>query len=191
MAGARIGLADPQAGDGAAAQRGHRVDRLPARDAREPPSGAGAQVARSLRDDGHLRAQHVPLSNLKALSALPKDGRTVVVLQDAFTSFYEPSVLVASCLLLRALGYSPHVLPYFENGKALHIKGFLGAFKGVVQKNTARLREVAALGFPMLGVEPAVVLTYRDEYPKELGEETGFRVHLLQEWLAEQPLPAL
>jgi Fe-S oxidoreductase len=138
-----------------------------------------------------LRAQHVPLSNLRALRALPKDGRTVVVLQDAFTSFYEPSVLVASCLLLRALGYSPHVLPYFENGKALHIKGFLGAFKGVVQKNTARLREVAALGFPMLGVEPAVVLTYRDEYPKELGEETGFRVHLLQEWLAEQPLPAL
>jgi FAD/FMN-containing dehydrogenase/Fe-S oxidoreductase len=138
-----------------------------------------------------LRKEHVPLSNLRALSALPKDGRVVVVLQDAFTSFYEPSVLVASCLLLRALGYSPHVLPYFENGKALHIKGFLGTFKRVVHKNTELLRKVSALGFPVLGIEPAVVLTYRDEYPKELGEDAGFRVHLLQEWLAEQTLPSL
>jgi FAD/FMN-containing dehydrogenase/Fe-S oxidoreductase len=138
-----------------------------------------------------LRREHVALSDLKALRALPKDGRVVVLVQDAFTSFYEPSVLVASCLLLRALGYTPHVLPYFENGKALHIKGFLTAFKHVVEKNTQLLREVAALGFPMLGVEPAVVLTYRDEYPKELGTEAGFRVHLLQEWLAEQKLPSV
>jgi FAD/FMN-containing dehydrogenase/Fe-S oxidoreductase len=138
-----------------------------------------------------LRAEHIHLSDLRALRALHKDGRVVVVLQDAFTSFYEPEVLVASCLLLRALGYTPHVLPYFENGKALHIKGFLGAFKRVVHKNTTLLREVAALGFPMLGVEPAVVLTYRDEYPKELGQEAGFHVHLLQEWLAEQKLPSM
>ena len=38
----------------------------------------------------------------------------------------------------------------------------------------------------MVGIEPAVVLTYRDEYPKELEGEAGFQVHLLQEWLAEQ-----
>jgi Fe-S oxidoreductase len=92
--------------------------------------------------------------------------------------------------LLRALGFTPHVLPYFENGKALHIKGFLSDFGCVVRTNTARLRKLAALGFPLLGIEPAVVLTYRDEYPKELGEPAGFRVALLQEWLAEQSLPS-
>jgi Fe-S oxidoreductase len=82
------------------------------------------------------------------------------------------------------------VLPYFENGKALHIKGFLSAFGRVVERNTALLREVAALGFPLLGIEPAVVLTYRDEYPKHLAGDAGFRVWLLQEWLAEQQLSA-
>src|SRR6185369_4662194 len=135
-----------------------------------------------------LRKHGIPVSDVAALSALPKNDKVVVVLQDAFTSFYEPAVLEASCLLLRGLGFLPHVLPYFENGKALHIKGFLGQFQRVVQRNTALLRQVAALGLPMVGVEPAVVLTYRDEYPKELAEDAGFRVALLQEWLSEQTL---
>jgi FAD/FMN-containing dehydrogenase/Fe-S oxidoreductase len=137
-----------------------------------------------------LARSGIPISSVADLERLPKDTRAVVVLQDAFTTFYEPSVLEASCLLLRALGFQPHVLPYFENGKALHIKGFLGAFGRVVARNAALLRRVGALGFPLVGIEPAVVLTYRDEYPKQLESEAGFRVSLLQEWLAEQPLRA-
>jgi FAD/FMN-containing dehydrogenase/Fe-S oxidoreductase len=136
-------------------------------------------------------ARHgIPISSLADLEGLPKNERVVVVLQDAFTTFYEPRVLEASCLLLRALGFKPHVLPYFENGKALHIKGFLRAFGRVVERNAAHLRKVGALGFPLVGIEPAVVLTYRDEYPKQLETEAGFRVSLLQEWLSEQPLAA-
>jgi FAD/FMN-containing dehydrogenase/Fe-S oxidoreductase len=136
-------------------------------------------------------AEHgVPISGLAALQGLSNNDRVVVVLQDAFTTFYEPGVLEASCLLLRAVGFEPHVLPYFENGKALHIKGFLRRFGRVVARNAELLRSVAALGFPLVGIEPAVVLTYRDEYPKQLGAETGFRVWLLQEWLAEQKLIA-
>jgi Fe-S oxidoreductase len=136
-------------------------------------------------------ARHgIPISRLADLQRLSKDSRVVVVLQDAFTTFYEPAVLESSCLLLRALGFEPHVLPYFENGKALHIKGFLRAFGRVVTRNTDHLRSVAALGFPLVGIEPAVVLTYRDEYPKQLESEAGFRVSLLQEWLAEQELVA-
>jgi FAD/FMN-containing dehydrogenase/Fe-S oxidoreductase len=131
-------------------------------------------------------AQHgIPVSRLADLERLPRDAPVVVVLQDAFTTFYEPGVLESSCLLLRALGFVPHVLPYFENGKALHIKGFLRAFGRVVARNAAMLRRVGALGFPLVGIEPAVVLTYRDEYPKELRGDAGFRVWLLQEWLAD------
>jgi Fe-S oxidoreductase len=137
-----------------------------------------------------LAGQGVPVSSPEAIEKLPKDARAVVVLQDAFTTFYEPGVLESACVLLRKLGYEPHVLPYFENGKALHIKGFLGEFGEVVRRNAALLRRVGACGFPMVGIEPAVVLTYRDEYPKELGGEAGFKVLLLQEWLAEQKLAA-
>jgi Fe-S oxidoreductase len=128
----------------------------------------------------------VPISGLAELARLPREAPVVVVLQDAFTTFYEPAVLEASCLLLRALGFQPHVFPYFENGKALHIKGFLRAFGGIVARNGELLRRVAELGFPLVGIEPAVVLTYRDEYPKELGSDPGFRVSLLQEFLHER-----
>jgi FAD/FMN-containing dehydrogenase/Fe-S oxidoreductase len=135
-----------------------------------------------------LAQRGVPVSSLADLEKLRRDARAVVVLQDAFTTFYEPGVLEATCLLLRKLGFLPHVLPYFENGKALHIKGFLGPFGKVVRRNADLLQRVGALGFPMVGIEPAVVLTYRDEYPKELGGDPGFKVSLLQEWLAEQKL---
>jgi Fe-S oxidoreductase len=132
-------------------------------------------------------ARHgIPISSFAELQRLPKGGPIVVVLQDAFTTFYEPGVLEAACLLLRALGFEPHVLPYFENGKALHIKGFLRAFGRVVARNTELLRGVSSLGFPLVGIEPAVVLTYRDEYPKQLGGDPGFRVSLLQEFLHER-----
>lgn len=130
----------------------------------------------------------IPVSSLAELERLSKTAPVVVVLQDAFTTFYEPGVLEASCLLLRALGFEPHVLPYFENGKALHVKGFLRAFGRVVARNAGLLRSVSKLGFPMVGIEPAVVLTYRDEYPKQLEEDAGFRVWLLQEFLAERAL---
>jgi Fe-S oxidoreductase len=133
-----------------------------------------------------LAESGIPLSDLARLRGLPKDAPVVVVLQDAFTTFYEPGVLEAACLLLRALGFEPHVLPYFENGKALHIKGFLRAFDRVVARNTKRLRAVSELGFPLVGIEPAVVLTYRDEYPKQLGGETGFHVWLVQEFLQKR-----
>ncbi|HEX4354636.1 MAG TPA: FAD-linked oxidase C-terminal domain-containing protein, partial [Polyangiales bacterium] len=135
-----------------------------------------------------LAEHNIPISTLAELRELPQSARAVIVLQDAFTTFYEPAVLEATCRLLRALGFEPHVLPYFENGKALHIKGFLGSFGQVVERNSRLLREVGALGFPMIGIEPAVVLTYRDEYPKQLEESAGFQVKLLQEWLAEQSL---
>jgi FAD/FMN-containing dehydrogenase/Fe-S oxidoreductase len=138
-----------------------------------------------------LREHGIPISNVAALRGLAKGTRAVVIAQDAFTTFYEPKVLEAACLLLRRLGYEPHVLPYFENGKALHIKGFLPRFSRVVAKNSQLLREVDALGFPIVGIEPAVVLTYRDEYPKALEGDAGFCVALLQEWLAEQQLPKL
>ncbi len=150
---------------------------------------AGIADAPRLDPESAVRrlARHgIPISPLAELGQLSKTTPVVVVVQDAFTTFYEPAVLEASCLLLRALGFEPHVLPYFENGKALHIKGFLRSFGRVVARNVALLRSVSALGFPIVGIEPAVVLTYRDEYPKQLEGDAGFHVWLLQELLAER-----
>ena len=54
------------------------------------------------------------------------------------------------------------------------------------RKKTADfLNRMAKLGMPMVGVDPALVLCYRDEYKLALGEERGeFNVLLANEWLA-------
>jgi hypothetical protein len=88
-------------------------------------------------------------------------------------------------------GYQPVLLPFSPNGKAQHIKGFLTRFARTAQKTADFLNRVAQLGMPMVGVDPALVLCYRDEYNQVLGDKRGdFRVMLVHEWLpqARQPL---
>ena len=48
------------------------------------------------------------------------------------------------------------------------------------------LNRVAKLNIPMVGVDPALVLCYRDEYELVLGELRGdFHVLLANEWLSK------
>ena len=47
------------------------------------------------------------------------------------------------------------------------------------------LDALAGTGVAFVGLDPAMTLTYRAEYPAALGRE-GPRVHLLQEWLADR-----
>jgi FAD/FMN-containing dehydrogenase/Fe-S oxidoreductase len=148
-----------------------------------------------------LAARGAPAFDPAKLRALDPDRkkRTVLIVQDPFTTFYETNVALAVYDVLTRLGLSVVFLPFRENGKALHIKGFMRRFRRVVAKNAEFLASVAELGLPIVGIEPAVTLTYRDEYPRALAPATAghdhgvkapFRVQLLQEYLAEK-LPEL
>lgn len=111
----------------------------------------------------------------------------VILLQDAFTTFYETQLVLKHVDFLKGLGLTVYVLPFFPNGKPLHVKGFLKSFSRLAHRNIAYLREVAKSNIPMVGIDPSVTLTYRDEYKKLLGKEAlGFEVKLLQEWLSGQ-----
>tara|TARA_B100001079_G_scaffold262409_1_gene264517 strand:- start:938 stop:1792 length:855 start_codon:yes stop_codon:yes gene_type:complete len=112
--------------------------------------------------------------------------QSVILLQDAFTSFYESQLVLEFYELLCHLGYTVYVAPFHPNGKPLHVKGFLDKFQKVAEKNTKWLIHVARSGIPMVGLDPSVVLTYRDEYLKILGEnELPFEVLLPQELLVK------
>lgn len=136
-----------------------------------------------------LLARRAPAYDPRRLTELSAEEkkRSVLLLQDAFTSFYESNVVLATYDVLTRLGYAVYVLPYRENGKALHVKGFLRSFRKVVDRNAAFLTEAASTGIPLVGLEPAVTLTYRDEYLQALGTKAPpFRVQLVQEWLAQE-----
>ncbi|MDT8447938.1 MAG: FAD-binding and (Fe-S)-binding domain-containing protein [bacterium] len=111
--------------------------------------------------------------------------RDVVLIQDSFTSFYEAKTVGHLHELCELLGYRLWLLPHFPNGKALQVKGMLEAFAKVAERNHRLLERASYLGLPMIGLDPAVTLTYRDEYPKALGlKHAGYQVWLPQEWLA-------
>ena len=133
------------------------------------------------------------LAHLDVATAIPdalaslseaERARSVVVVQDAFTSHFEAPVVAALCALLTELGFRPWLAPYRPNGKPAHVHGFLARFRGIAAANAAMLRALAATGVPLVGVDPSMTLTYRSEYPQALGAESTPTVALVQEFLA-------
>ncbi len=129
------------------------------------------------------RSAATTLEQLEQMSAEQR-AQHVLVVQDPFTSYYEAQLIGDFVKLIDKLGLTPVVLPFSPNGKAQHIKGFLQQFARTAQKTSDFLNRVAQLGLPMVGVDPALVLCYRDEYRQVLGDKRGdFNVQLVHEWL--------
>lgn len=115
-------------------------------------------------------------------------AKTVLIVQDPFTSFYEADVVADMVRLTKRLGLTPVVLPFKPNGKPEHVKGFLRRFADTAASAAEFLNSLAKLDIPMVGVDSSLVLCYRDEYHKALGEKRGdFNVLTVHEYLAELP----
>ncbi|GAA3533994.1 D-2-hydroxyglutarate dehydrogenase YdiJ [Zobellella aerophila] len=125
------------------------------------------------------------LARLQGMSGEEKAG-TVLIVQDPFTSFYDAQVVYDLVRLATALGLNPVVLPFKPNGKPAHVKGFLRRFAAMAADSAQFLNQLARLNIPLVGVDPSLVLCYRDEYDKILGPARGdFEVLLPQEWLLQ------
>lgn len=133
--------------------------------------------------------QKVTLETLEAQASGQKSAefcKTVLVVQDPFTSCYDAKVVVDFVRLLQKLGFRPVVLPFKPSGKAQHIKGFLSKFAKTARNQAEFLNRVAQLGLPMVAVDPALTLVYRDEYRDILKAARGdFKVQLTHEWLRD------
>jgi FAD/FMN-containing dehydrogenase/Fe-S oxidoreductase len=144
--------------------------------------------------DRELASRGIRTATPQALAALSagERARSVVVVQDAFTSHFEPQLVLDLIDLLARLGFVPWLAPFRPNGKPLHVHGFLGPFGRAAERNAAMLRILAAKDVPLVGLDPSMTLTYRSEY-KALGAGSVPKVQLIQEWLAQRidELPAL
>lgn len=136
-----------------------------------------------------LRGHYADSFDLTKLQKMDKAARDqhVLIVQDPFTSFYEAELIRNLIDFVAAIGFKPIVLPFKPNGKPQHVKGFLAKFAKTAENASAFLNSLAELDIPMIGVEPALVLCYRDEYYQALGEKRGdFNVQLIQEWLLQK-----
>ncbi|OBT12218.1 hypothetical protein A9264_02895 [Vibrio sp. UCD-FRSSP16_10] len=133
-----------------------------------------------------LKSQHITQYDYAKLSKLSDEQKQnhVIVVQDPFTSYYDAKVVDDFVALLIKLGCTPVLLPFKPNGKAQHIKGFLKQFASTAQNTSQFLAQAAKLNMPMVGVDPALVLCYRDEYRDTLKKDCpDFTVNTVHEWL--------
>ncbi|MGA1207350.1 MAG: D-2-hydroxyglutarate dehydrogenase YdiJ [Litorivicinaceae bacterium] len=110
--------------------------------------------------------------------------RQVVIVQDAFTSYFETPLVLDVLTLLQRVGFEPSVLPFRANGKPLHVHGFLNWFKRVADRQTQILTQLDEVGVALVGIDPSMTLTYRSEY-RDAGLKPP-QVPLLQEVLVSR-----
>ena len=121
-------------------------------------------------------------ATLAALGAADR-ARSVILVQDSFTRYFETEQLADFIELAARLGLHVWLAPLHANGKPLQVQGFLPAFARTARRHTRRLRELAAFGIPLVGLDPAMTLVFRQEYTKVEGIGEVPKVLLPQEWL--------
>lgn len=117
------------------------------------------------------------------------DAPTVVFYNDTFTEYNEPEIGRAAVQLLEAAGYRV-VLPEQRRccGRPMISKGFLEEARQRAAENIEALRPYVEKGWPIVGVEPSCLLTYRDDYidlapDEDLARQVAGGVHMLDEFL--------
>ncbi|WP_295802669.1 FAD-binding and (Fe-S)-binding domain-containing protein [uncultured Microbulbifer sp.] len=147
---------------------------------------ADSPALSATRLDKAMQELGVPYATAASLRALGPTQRkqSVVIVQDAFTSYFDADVVADTLRLLKLLDFNPLVAPFRANGKPLHVHGFMRQFAQVAAGNSAMLNDLAESGVPLVGIDPSMTMTYRSEYRKLMGDKAP-RVQLLQEWLAE------
>ncbi|PZW68760.1 FAD/FMN-containing dehydrogenase [Pseudomonas sp. URMO17WK12:I1] len=120
-------------------------------------------------------------AELARLSAAER-AKSLVLVQDAFTRYFETPVFAAFIELASRMGYRVWLAPFMANGKPLHVQGFLPAFERTARRTAKGLQALAGFDIPLVGLDPAMTLVYRQEYRKIAGLQCP-EVLLPQEWL--------
>ncbi|PVZ15922.1 MULTISPECIES: FAD-binding and (Fe-S)-binding domain-containing protein [unclassified Pseudomonas] len=133
------------------------------------------------------RRWNVRAATPKALLGISAEARerSVIIVQDAFTRYFETPLLAHFIELAARLGYQVFLAPFSANGKPLHVQGFLGAFNKAAVRNASQLQALSSFGVRLVGLDPAMTLVYRQEYQKVPGIGLAPKVELPQEWLLD------
>jgi FAD/FMN-containing dehydrogenase/Fe-S oxidoreductase len=84
---------------------------------------------------------------------------------DEFTNFNDVEVGKKAVLLLEQLGYEVHIPGHVESGRTYLSKGLVKEAQDIATRNVQLLSKLVSDEFPLIGIEPSAILTFRDEYP--------------------------
>jgi FAD/FMN-containing dehydrogenase/Fe-S oxidoreductase len=134
------------------------------------------------------------LSNwIKRRTSSGKKGKRVYLFCDEFTNYQDTEIGVKAVLLLEKLGYEIIIPQHIESGRAHISKGLLIEAKRIAIANIKQLSNLVSADFPLIGIEPSAILTFRDEYidlvdDDQLAEAKELARHtfLIDEFLASE-----
>ncbi|MAY43576.1 MULTISPECIES: FAD-binding and (Fe-S)-binding domain-containing protein [unclassified Neptuniibacter] len=135
-----------------------------------------------------MKARGVAFATPKLIESLRPEDRenAVIIVQDAFTSYFETQLVLDLVDLLTGIGCYVLMAPFKPNGKPLHVHGFMKIFQKAAESNGAMLKALDNTGVPLIGIDPSMTLTYRQEYGYVIPDKDLPKVQLLQEWLVTQ-----
>jgi FAD/FMN-containing dehydrogenase/Fe-S oxidoreductase len=92
------------------------------------------------------------------------NGR-VFLFCDEFTNFNDTPMGIKAVQLLNRLGYEVVIPEHVESGRAHFSKGLIRDAQQFAIRNVELLKDLVSAKFPLVGLEPSCILSFRDEYP--------------------------
>ncbi|MGB5822233.1 MAG: FAD-linked oxidase C-terminal domain-containing protein [Saonia sp.] len=127
---------------------------------------------------------------LKAIKNQYTTENKVILYIDEFTHYLDIEVGKDAIEILTRLGYDVELF-FAESGRTYISKGFLKQAKKLADRNIGKLKAFAEQGYPIIGLEPSAILTFRDEYKRfsnDQGTVDAIAEHsfLIEEFLARE-----
>ncbi|MCQ2310369.1 MAG: FAD-binding protein [Paludibacteraceae bacterium] len=101
-------------------------------------------------------------------TTIPTKGK-IYLFADEFTNYQEAELGLKFAELITALGYEVEIPKHVESGRAAISKGCLHLAAKYARKNVQLLAPIVSDETPLVGIEPSCILSFRDEYPRLVG----------------------
>jgi len=125
----------------------------------------------------------------------PEDGPEVALFADTFNTWFEPGNLRAAVEVLSAAGRRVHILRAGDKrplccGRTFLASGLVDEARTEARRVAERAARFVERGVPVIGLEPACLLTFRDEYRDmglgDPGKRLSENAWLLEEYIARE-----
>ncbi|MGB3005774.1 MAG: FAD-linked oxidase C-terminal domain-containing protein, partial [Chitinophagaceae bacterium] len=90
--------------------------------------------------------------------------KKVYLFCDEFTNYNDTEIGMKAILLLEKSGYEVSIPEHLESSRTWLSKGLVRKAKKIINRNIELLYPVVSETYPMIGIEPSAILTFRDEY---------------------------
>jgi FAD/FMN-containing dehydrogenase/Fe-S oxidoreductase len=92
-------------------------------------------------------------------------ARKLYLFCDEFTNYTDAETGIRCILLLERLGYEVIIPDHRESARTWLSKGLVREAKRIANENIELLAPLISERYPLIGIEPSAILSFRDEYP--------------------------